>query len=92
MFVLKRTVEFNDLVTSTLFILRIKKCANERIDIYFVRLIFKAYLCAKLTQLYLQCTCYKPLLTQKITCTIDPKNLSTCQICKSWYITWIHKS
>jgi len=44
MFVLKRTVEFNDLVTSTLFILRIEKCANERIDIYFVRLIFKAYL------------------------------------------------
>jgi len=45
MFVLKRTVEFNDLViTSTLSFLRIEKCANERVDIYFARLIFKAYL------------------------------------------------
>jgi len=44
MFVLKIIVEFNDLVTSTLSFLRIEKCANERVDIYFARLIFKAYL------------------------------------------------
>jgi len=67
MFVLKRTVEFNDLVTSSLSFLRIEKCVLMKESIYilrvlFLKLIFKAEVNIALLAMHLLQT------------TIDTKN------------------